>query len=103
MNRSQFVALFSERCPSLAKQEVEKAVDLIIDAMSSTLEQHQRIEIRGFGSFSIRMHAARRAVNPRTGEKLMTIPKPAVHFCIGKDLKERLNRALAAQVKLTED
>ena len=103
MNRSQFVALFSERYPFLAKQEIEAAIDLIIDTMSATLEKHRRIEIRGFGSFSVRMHAARRAINPRTGEKLMTMPKPAIHFCIGKDLRERLNRALAAKVKLAKD
>ena len=100
MNRSQFVALFNERYPSIAKKDIEKSIDLIIDTMSTTLEQHRRIEIRGFGSFSVRMHPARRAINPRTGEKLMTEPKPAVHFSIGKDLKIRLQHALTSGVAL---
>jgi len=59
--------------------------------MSTILSQGGRIEIRGFGSFNLHFRPPRRAHNPKTGEKLVTNPKYAVHFKPGKELREKVN------------
>ena len=72
------------------KKDIGKAVDIIIETMSESLDQGDRIEIRGFGSFSIRNRKARQTKNPKTGE-VMDIPsRKALHFAMSKSLKEKL-------------
>jgi len=72
------------------KKDIGKAVDIIIETMSESLDQGDRIEIRGFGSFSIRNRKARQTKNPKTG-KIMDIPsRKTLHFAMSKSLKEAL-------------
>ena len=59
--------------------------------MGDTLSNGDRIEIRGFGSFSLHYRPPRKAHNPKTGEKLMTEPKHAAHFKPGKELRDQIN------------
>lgn len=72
------------------KKDIGKAVDIIIETMSESLDQGNRVEIRGFGSFSVRKRKARQTKNPKTG-KVMDIPaRKTMHFAMSKSLKEAL-------------
>lgn len=75
---------------SLQKQDVSLAVDIMLDTMSKALIDERRIELRGFGSFSVRNRKPRSTKNPRTG-KIMDIPnRKTLHFTMSKSLKEAL-------------
>ena len=88
MTRSELVASLPDRFGQLTQGETEFAVKTILDAMSDALARGHRIEIRGFGSFSISRRPPRLGRNPRSGEKV-TIPEKLVpHFKPGKALRE---------------
>jgi len=89
--KSQLIAEVSKKFPSMAEKDIILAVNAIIDQMSNSLSQGGRIEIRGFGSFCLHYRPPRRAHNPKTGEKLITQPKYAVHFKPGKEVREQVN------------
>lgn len=89
--KSQLIAEISQKMPHLAEKDVAASINSIIEQMSSKLSQGGRIEIRGFGSFCLHYRPPRKAHNPKTGEKLITQPKYAVHFKPGKELRERVN------------
>ena len=72
------------------KKDIGRAVDIIIETMAESLDQGNRVEIRGFGSFSVRTRKARQTKNPKTG-KIMDIPaRRTLHFAMSKSLKEAL-------------
>ena len=72
------------------KRDVRQVVDIIVETMSTALNDGERVEIRGFGSFSVRQRRARQAANPKTG-KIMDIPqRKSVLFTMSKSLKETL-------------
>lgn len=75
----------------LSMDDVDYQVNLLVDTMSGTLIQGNRIEIRDFGSFSLHYHPPRRAHNPRTRQHLITPEKYRPHFKPGKKLKEDVN------------
>ncbi|WP_163337734.1 HU family DNA-binding protein [Desulfopila sp. IMCC35008] len=80
---------------SLQKQDVALAVDIILETMVKALEEKRRIELRGFGSFSVRQRKPRCTKNPRTG-KMMDIPqRNTLHFTMSKSLKEALIKETA--------
>lgn len=89
--KSQLIGELSKKFPHLPEKDIALAVNNIIDHMSTTLGSGGRIEIRGFGSFNLHFRPPRRAHNPKTGEKLVTNPKYAVHFKPGKELREKVN------------
>ena len=75
---------------SLQKQDIGVAVDIILETMVRTLKEERRIELRGFGSFSLRERKPRHTKNPRTG-KVMDIPeRKTLHFTMSKSVKEAL-------------
>ena len=75
---------------SMQKQDVSLAVDIMLEAMAAALVEDRRIELRGFGSFSVRARKPRSTKNPRTG-KIMEIPdRKTLHFTMSKSLKEAL-------------
>jgi len=75
---------------SMQKQDVSLAVDIMLETMAEALVDERRIELRGFGSFSVRNRKPRSTKNPRTG-KLMNIPnRKTLHFTMSKSLKESL-------------
>lgn len=78
----------------LSTKDVELAVKLLIDHMSETLSAGQRIEIRGFGSFSLHYREPRQGRNPRTGDAVDLRGKHVPHFKPGKELRERVNRSV---------
>ena len=89
--KSQLIGELSKNFPHLPEKDIALAVNHIIEHMSDILSQGGRIEIRGFGSFNLHYRPHRRAHNPKTGEKLITEPKYAVHFKPGKELREQVN------------
>lgn len=92
MTRSDLVALLAERFGQLTHRDAEFAVKTMLDAMSDALARGHRIEIRGFGSFSISRRPPRVGRNPRSGEQV-TIPEKLVpHFKPGKALREAVDQ-----------
>lgn len=97
MTRAELIDLLAARSPHLSIKVIEDAVKEVFEQMSVALEKGERIEIRGFGSFSIRYRSPRTARNPRTGGYIVTEGKYAPHFKPGKELRERVNEAAHAQ------
>lgn len=92
MNRSELIARISARHPDLKAGEVASAVNLALEGMRQAIVEGGRVEIRGFGSFSLASRKARTARNPRTGEKVLVPERKVPHFKPGKELKERVCR-----------
>jgi|SRR5579862_6592709 len=97
--KSQLIGELSKHFPTLPEKDLALAVNHIIEHMSDILSQGGRIEIRGFGSFNLHFRPPRRAHNPKTGEKLVTEPKYAVHFKPGKELREKVNANRHIQIE----
>ncbi len=72
------------------KKDISRAVDIIIETMSESLDRDNRVEIRGFGSFSVRTRKARLTKNPKTGKIMDIPPRKTLHFAMSKSLKEAL-------------
>jgi integration host factor subunit beta len=93
MVRSELVNVLSERQPHLLIRDVELAVNCLLEQIAISLETGERIEIRGFGSFTVRQRSPRSARNPKTGETVHLPAKVAVHFKPGKEMRDRVNAA----------
>ena len=91
MTKSDLIERLSEQYSHLSAKEVENAIKEILEQMSASLEGGDRIEIRGFGSFSLHYRAPRQGRNPKTGEKVELTGKHVPHFKPGKELRERVN------------
>lgn len=91
MTKSELVKILKEKHPQLQLKEAASLVDLFFDSLTASLKKKDRVEIRGFGTFSLRKRKARLARNPRTGEKVSVGDRHAVYFRAGKSLKERIN------------
>ncbi len=91
MTKSELIERITEKQPHLQIKDVEYAVKLIIDEMTDALSDGERVEIRGFGSFSLHYRAAREGRNPKTGEKVELTGKFVPHFKPGKELRERVD------------
>ena len=93
MVKSELIARLAANQETLSLGDMELSINHILDRMSQVLSQGGRIEIRGFGSFSLHYRPPRRAHNPKTGERVFTQAKHTPHFKPGKDLRERVNAA----------
>ena len=91
MTRSELIEQIAELQPQLSIKDIELAVKAIIDRMSLSLASGERVEIRGFGSFSLHYRASRLGRNPKTGESVSLQEKHVPHFKPGKELRERVN------------
>jgi integration host factor subunit beta len=91
MTKSELIELIAAKQSHLPAKDVELAVKQILEIMSDALAQGQRIEIRGFGSFSLHFRPPRQGRNPKTGETVALAGKYVPHFKPGKDLRERVN------------
>jgi integration host factor subunit beta len=94
MTKSELIERIAARQTQLSAKDVELAVKTIIEHMAETLAHGQRIEIRGFGSFSLHYRAPRIGRNPKTGESVGLAGKYVPHFKPGKELRERANESL---------
>jgi integration host factor subunit beta len=91
MTKSELIDLLAEKQKHLAHLDVELAVKSILEHMSSALADGDRIEIRGFGSFSLHFRAPRMGRNPKTGDAVALPGKHVPHFKPGKSLRERVD------------
>lgn len=91
MTKSELIARLADRYPQLVAKDAELAVKMILDAMTKSLSQGQRIEIRGFGSFDLNYRPPRVGRNPKSGEKVKVPEKYVPHFKAGKELRERVD------------
>lgn len=96
MTRSELIAAIARQYPDLDAADVERAVKVLLEQMSAALAAGERIEVRGFGAFSLRTRAPCTARNPKTGESLSLPRRHRPHFVPGKALRERVNAPLAA-------
>ena len=97
MTRLELIDRITERMYKhslLSQQDIYSAVSTIINQMSETLTNDGRVEIRGFGSFSLHHHNARKSRNPKTGESIDLIAKSRVHFKPGMQMRNNVNTAM---------
>jgi len=92
ITKSMLIERIAIRYPALPSRDVELAVKAIFDRMSRQLVEGGRIELRGFGSFSLHRRRARVGRNPKTGESVVLDSKAVPHFKPGKELREAINR-----------
>ncbi len=94
MTKSELVEIIAAKQSQLNVKDVELAVKTVIEQMSQALSQGHRIEIRGFGSFSLHYRAPRTGRNPKTGDAVQLGAKYVPHFKPGKELREQVNDSL---------
>lgn len=94
MTKSELIELIAAKQSHLPAKDVELAVKQILEIMSDALAQGQRIEIRGFGSFSLHFRPPRQGRNPKTGETVSVPAKRIPYFKPGKELKELINNSV---------
>lgn len=92
MTKSELIENLIAKYPTVSIKTVDDSVKEILEQMMRTLEQGERIEIRGFGSFSLHFRQSRTGRNPKTGESVNLLSKYVPHFKAGKELKERVDQ-----------
>lgn len=91
MIKSELIENLAAKMTHLPEKQVSDGINRILDMMTEALVNNKRIEIRGFGSFSLHYRPPRNAHNPKTGEKVVTEAKYSPHFKPGKELRERVD------------
>ncbi len=91
MTKSELIAYLAEENPHLYQRDVERIVTTIFDEIATALARGDRVELRGFGAFSIKQRNARIGRNPRTGASVNVVAKRVPYFKTGKQLREKLN------------
>ena len=91
MTKSELIAYLAEENPHLFQRDVERIVTTIFDEIASALSRGDRVELRGFGAFSVKQREARIGRNPRTGEAVNVATKRVPYFKTGKQLRDKLN------------
>jgi integration host factor subunit beta len=100
MTKSELIVALAKKQPHLALKDVDLAVDCIIEHMCQALIANDRIEVRGFGAFSLHYHPVRVGRNPKTGECLTLLAKYSLHFKPGKELRRRVDESrLACRIR----
>lgn len=99
MLRSELVNRLADEHPHLPLKRVEQAVDVIFEEISSALVRGDRVELRGFGAFSVRQRDARVGRNPRTGETVHVPAKRVPFFKAGKELRMRINNGIDPEAR----
>ena len=95
MTKSELIEKLAEKLVHIPAKDVELAIKEILEMMAQSLSKGERIEIRGFGSFSLHYRAPRTGRNPKTGEAVELSGKYVPHFKPGKELRERVNLSIA--------
>jgi len=92
MIKSELIQKIAKDRPHLYHRDVERIVNTVFEEIADALAQGQRVELRGFGAFSVKNRPARTGRNPRTGAAVHVPEKHVPFFKTGKDLRERLNK-----------
>ncbi|OUV62562.1 MAG: integration host factor subunit beta [Gammaproteobacteria bacterium TMED119] len=98
MTKSELIEKISQKQKHLQQKDIELAVKSVIEQMSDALSSGRRIEIRGFGSFSLHFRPPRMGRNPKTGEPVSLDGKYVPHFKPGKELRERVNKSMPEEL-----
>jgi integration host factor subunit beta len=93
MTKSELIEMLTRRQAHLKSDDVDLGVKTLLELMSDALSRGDRIEVRGFGSFSLHYRPPRLGRNPKTGESVALPGKHVPHFKPGKELRERVNQA----------
>ena len=91
MTKSELITYITEKNPHLYQRDVERIITTIFEEISTALSRGDRVELRGFGAFSIKQRNARVGRNPRTGETVKVSAKRVPYFKTGKQLRNMLN------------
>jgi integration host factor subunit beta len=97
MTKSELIDILAREQSHLAYRDIELAVKCMLEHMSQALASGERIEIRGFGSFSLHFRPPRLGRNPKTGDSVALAGKHVPHFKAGKELRDRVNEAFQEQ------
>ena len=92
MIKSELIERISSQNPHLYERDIEKVVNAIFDEMVEALRRGDRVELRGFGAFSVKLRGPRQGRNPRTGAVVAVAKKAVPFFKTGKEMRARLNR-----------
>ena len=92
MTRSELIQLLADENPHLFHRDVERIVDTVFQEIIDAMARGDRVELRGFGAFSVKKRDARQGRNPRTGDMVQVEQKHVPFFKTGKEMRERLNR-----------
>jgi len=92
MIKSELIQRISAQNPHLYERDIEKIVSAILDEMVEALHRGDRVELRGFGAFSVKLRGRRQRRNPRTGAVVAVAKKAMPYFKTGKEMRARLNR-----------
>jgi integration host factor subunit beta len=95
MIKSELVGRLAQRYPHLYHRDVERIVSTVLEEITEALSNGRRVELRGFGVFSVKTRSSRTGRNPRTGQPVNVGKKRAPFFRTGKELRERLNNGAA--------
>jgi integration host factor subunit beta len=96
MTKSELIERLADKMREVPSKDVELSIKEMLEQMAQTLQKGERIEIRGFGSFSLHYRAPRVGRNPKTGETVKLDGKYVPHFKPGKELRERVNESLVS-------
>lgn len=91
MIRSELIQTIAEENPHLLQRDVERVVNTVLEEIIASMERGDRVELRGFGAFSVKRRDSRQGRNPRTGEAVAVDEKHVPFFKTGKLLRDRLN------------
>ncbi len=97
MTKSDLILRLAELYPHLLQRDIERIVGTVFDEISNALARGNRVELRGFGAFSIKQREARQGRNPRTGEAVAVEEKYVPFFKTGKQLRDRLNGGVGGE------
>ncbi len=93
MTKSELVELISQKLKSLSNKEIDLVVSTLFSRMTDALSQGNRIEVRGFGTFEVRVRPSRQGRNPKTGKEVFVNTRRVPFFKVGKELREKINHA----------
>lgn len=96
MTKSELIIRLTKRFPHLYHRDIETLVSSVLDGISNSLVEGNRVELRGFGAFSVRKREARKARNPKNGAEVHIGERHAIYFRTGKELRERVNKGNTA-------
>ncbi len=102
MTKSELIEKLARKQAQLAYRDVELSVKTMLEHMAQTLSDGERIEIRGFGSFSLHYRPPRMGRNPKTGDAVALVAKHVPHFKPGKELRDRVNEGLQRELANAE-
>jgi len=91
VNKSELIERLVSKSPDLLATDVQMAVNTIFEQITAALERGERIEVRGFGGFSVRQMKARQGRNPKTGETVQVEQRASIHFKPGLEMRDRVN------------